>query len=304
MLWSTRFGPATRGAQVVERRVGEQRGGGGPAASARLRSRAAKLQVPETSPPVVRRPRLESVLDDAFGKRLTVVTAGAGFGKSTLLASWVADVEHAWYTLTEADRSLGVLAPGLASALRGALPELADPLASGPLVSRGGSHDRAAAEAFAALLAGSLHELLRHDVVLVLDDVHEIDDADAPIALVEGLCRQAPAALHLVLASRSEAPFPIERLRGRGEVLELTGPQLAFAVDELTELAASSSVAAELHAATGGWPAAARLALDALGRRPAGGTATSSRSCIGLAQSCTPTWPRRLSPGIRPSSAS
>ena len=43
----------------------------------------------------------KAMLDDAFGKRLTVVTAGAGFGKSTLLASWVADVEHAWYTLTD-----------------------------------------------------------------------------------------------------------------------------------------------------------------------------------------------------------
>jgi ATP/maltotriose-dependent transcriptional regulator MalT/DNA-binding SARP family transcriptional activator len=256
---------------VVEWQAGERGDADGAGGVSSVQTPAAKLHVPETRPPLVRRARLEGMLDDAFGKRLTVVTAGAGFGKSTLLASWVADVEHAWYTLTEADRSLAVLAPGIASALRCALPDLADPLAGGSLVSRGGSPDRAAAEAFAALLAGSLHELLRHDVVLVLDDVHELDGAAAPIALVEGLCRQAPATLHLVLVSRSEAPFPIGRLRGRGEVLELTGPQLAFGVDELTELAASSSIAAELHAVTGGWPAAARLALDALGRRPAGG---------------------------------
>ena len=274
LLWSVRFGPGSAGAQVVEWQAGERGEADDAGGVSTAPTLAAKLHVPESRPPLVRRARLERVLDEAFGRRLTVVTAGAGFGKSTLLASWVADVEHAWYTLTEADRSLAVLAPGIASAVRRAVPDLDDPLASGPLVSRGGSRDRAAAEAFAALLAGSLHEHLRHDVVLVLDDVHELDGAAAPIALVEGLCRQAPPTLHLVLASRSEAPFPIERLRGRGEVLELTGQLLAFSVDELTELAAFSlgseraSLAGELHAATGGWPAAARLAMDALGRRP------------------------------------
>jgi hypothetical protein len=51
-------------------------------------------------PQFLRRPALERVLDAAFGKRLAVVTACAGFSKSTLLAGWVSDVEHAWFTLS------------------------------------------------------------------------------------------------------------------------------------------------------------------------------------------------------------
>src|SRR5262245_28864749 len=71
LLWFVRFRPSVRGAQVVERRVGERRGGSTPG----FRSEptpAAKLLVPTAAPPVVRRARLESLLDDAFGKRLTV----------------------------------------------------------------------------------------------------------------------------------------------------------------------------------------------------------------------------------------
>jgi ATP/maltotriose-dependent transcriptional regulator MalT/DNA-binding SARP family transcriptional activator len=236
---------------------------------------AAKLLAPDSQPPLVRRLRLERMLDDAFGKRLTVVTASAGFGKSTLLASWVVDVEHAWYTLTEADRTLASLARGITEALRRALPDLADRLPNAPAISHGGGRDLAGAEAFAALLCEAMHAGLRHDVVLVLDDVHEIEGALAPVRLVESLCRQAPRTLHLVLASRTEPPFAVDRMRGQGEVLELTGSMLAFNTDELAGFAAASlgsedrSLAEALHAATGGWPAAIRLALDTLQRLPA-----------------------------------
>ena len=101
MLWSLRFGPGGAGAQVVEWQAGERGDSEGAGGVSSVQTPSAKLHVPETRTPLVRRARLEGMLDDAFGKRLTVVTAGAGFGKSTLPASWVADVEHAWYTLTD-----------------------------------------------------------------------------------------------------------------------------------------------------------------------------------------------------------
>jgi len=223
--------------------------------------------------PLLRRHALERRLDGVFGKRLTVVVADAGFGKSSLLNSWVSDVVNAWYTLSKADQTVDTLARGLTAVLHRALPgSIGDELAFGP----SGTEDPAAAEAFAAILAESLHQRLRHDLVLVLDDVQEIGDAAASARLIESLCRQAPPTLHLVLCSRADPPFPIDRLRGQGGVLEIAGPMLAFDVEELDQLVSASlgrdgrQLAQALAALTGGWPAAVRLALDALERLPAG----------------------------------
>ena len=106
--------------------------------------------------------------------------------------------------------------------------------------------------------------------MLVLDDVHEIATSVGPILTIEALCRQAPERLHLVVASRDELPFPVERLRGQGQVLEITGSQLAFDVEETATLlsdltsGAGPDVAADLQRLTGGWPAAVRLAAETL----------------------------------------
>src|SRR5437764_13281452 len=70
------------------------------------------------------RPLLARRLDGAFGKRLIVVTADAGFGKTSLLRMWAADLEHAWYTLTAADRELETLVRGVAASVLQALPHL------------------------------------------------------------------------------------------------------------------------------------------------------------------------------------
>jgi ATP/maltotriose-dependent transcriptional regulator MalT/DNA-binding SARP family transcriptional activator len=209
-------------------------------------------------------------LDRAFGVRLMIVTAGAGFGKSTLLGTWVADLRCAWHTLTARDRALESLADGVVRALGRAVPDL---MAGFTSAFAAGAND-ARAEAWSALLCERLHAGLTHDLVLVLDDVHEIGVAEAPMRLVESLCLQGPDSLHVVLASRMAPPFPLDRLRRRGDVLEVGGDALAFTVEEVAELLARAGVepglAGRLHAATGGWPVAVGLSLEALRRAPAG----------------------------------
>jgi ATP/maltotriose-dependent transcriptional regulator MalT/DNA-binding SARP family transcriptional activator len=230
---------------------------------------AAKLATPDSHAGLLRRSSLERRLDTAFGKRLAVVTADAGFGKSSLLAAWVADLEYAWYTLTEADLELETLVRGIAGALRRAIPRL-------PVLAASGATNVAGADAHAGWICELLNKRLQHDFMLVLDDVHEIGPGTPSARFVESLCRQAPPYLHLVLASRTDTPFRIDRLRGQGAVLELTGPMLAFDVDELAELILVSTgnedrpLAEALVQATGGWPAAVRLALDAFQREPDG----------------------------------
>jgi ATP/maltotriose-dependent transcriptional regulator MalT/DNA-binding SARP family transcriptional activator len=216
----------------------------------------------------LRRTRLEKQLDEAFGRRLTVVVAGAGFGKSTLLACWCSDVATSWYTLTESDANLDTLARGIGAALD---PWLPVPLPA-TTSSRGTTveRDRERADAYTATLCEGLAVNLAHDLVLVLEDIHEVDAGTGAARLLESMSKQAPALVHIVASSRERAPFPIERLRGRGELLELSGRDLSFTADEISALGAAMAVALDESSAlrvlekTGGWPVAVRLVLEAM----------------------------------------
>lgn len=204
------------------------------------------------------------------------MVAEAGFGKSTLLSEWTRELRCAWYTVRPDDSSLDSLVQGLGDALRLRVPAIPLDLAGSAGAWRGpdATDDLARAEGYATLLCEALENGLERELLLVVDDVSELPAHGPSIRLIEAICRQAPKALHLVLASREEVPFSIERLRGRGEVLELTGAELAFTSDEVQALVRGSlgeeagELGRELHDATGGWPAAVRLALEALGRAP------------------------------------
>ncbi len=220
---------------------------------------------PRTAGGLLARPKLEARLDEAFGRRLTTIVAGAGYGKTTLLAQWARDVECAWYTAGAADGRLSSLTGGLSEALGvdiGAFSSGADLTTPDEAIR---------ADAIAAHLAADLERTLTHDVILVLDDAHELD-ASPSARLVESLVRQAPVNLHVVLSSRAEPPFRIQRLRGQGQVLELNASQLGFdarEVEDLLELElgpGARRLAPRLHEVTEGWPVAVRLAIAALER--------------------------------------
>jgi len=235
-----------------------------------------KLLPPAAPSATLPRAALQARLDEATRRRLTAVIAGAGFGKSTLLATWAESHEVAWYTLDAGDATLSRLGRGIVDALRLRIPDLPADLGSAPGVTGGpdaGADARARADAFAAALAEALHERVRRPVGLVLDDVHELAAGEPSVRLVEALCRQAPPGLYLVLASRAELPFSIDRLRGQGQVLELGAADLAFDAGEVDALLRAElggdGLATTLHAATGGWPAAVRLACEAIRGLPA-----------------------------------
>jgi ATP/maltotriose-dependent transcriptional regulator MalT/DNA-binding SARP family transcriptional activator len=237
-----------------------------------------RLRPPAPPPTLLPREHLRELLGSALTRRLTTVVADAGFGKSTLLAAWADEVNCAWLTASPDDASLPALARSLADALRLRVPSLPAEAARA-LVSTGGpgmeDDELARARGFAAVVCESLQAGLRRDLVLVVDDVHEVFGSPGAVQLIDALCRQAPSRLHLVLASRAELPFPIERLRGQGLVLELSSPELAFDAQETAALLAvhvepgDAATAAVLQEATGGWPAAVRLAVEALRGLPA-----------------------------------
>lgn len=237
------------------------------------RSPSSKVLPPAAAALLLPRARLEERLADSLQRRLTTVVAEAGFGKSTLLTTWAAGVNSAWYTVTQDDRSLDALARGLVDALRLRVPGLPADLRSALAGTRGpdaGADELERAKGCAALICQALQEQLRRDLVLIVDEFHELIGGAGAIRLVDSICREAPAELHVVLSSRLEPPFPIDRLRGQGQVLELGGADLAFGVDEtarlLAEVAghADREGAEDVHRATGGWPAAVRLAAESL----------------------------------------
>jgi DNA-binding SARP family transcriptional activator/Tfp pilus assembly protein PilF len=167
------------------------------------------------------------------------------------------------------------LARRLLDSLRLRVPELRSGLA---LALEGFSSPEADlsanADALGSRLAQVLEEHVAGELLLVIDDVDELGAASPSARLVEALCRHAPPGLHLVLAGRTRPPFPVERLRGRGQLLEIGEDQLAFTTEEVAGLVEERlgtgmpGLPERLHHLAGGWPAAVIMAVEALRATP------------------------------------
>jgi DNA-binding SARP family transcriptional activator len=232
---------------------------------------------------LVPRPRLTAILDDAAHRRLIAVIGGAGYGKSSLVAAWLAatDTAVAWCALAPDDHAPGVLVTDVVTALAGQIGEAPPDLAAAADGATSDADDvaLARAEGLAARTCGWIHDWATSPptddrerpatVSLVLDDLHQLDGSPAAIRFVEALVRGAPPSLRIVVTSALRIPFPVERLRANGHVLELAAERLAFDVAETTELLARNGIAApelatDVLAVTGGWPALTRLLVEAL----------------------------------------
>jgi ATP/maltotriose-dependent transcriptional regulator MalT/DNA-binding SARP family transcriptional activator len=202
------------------------------------------------------RPRLRALLAKGETARLTTVVAPAGYGKTTLLTESAVPARTAWHTCTLDDREVIPAVDHLARAVRTALPELNF---TNPTVA-GDPH------AIAAALCDALGSA---ELVLVLDDVHVVRDRDPSARLFEALCQQLPPTVRLILSSRRQPPFAVQRLRDDGQLVEVAAGDLAFTADEVTALLAGclgldGTWSARIHRTTGGWPIAVRLAAEAL----------------------------------------
>jgi ATP/maltotriose-dependent transcriptional regulator MalT/DNA-binding SARP family transcriptional activator len=215
------------------------------------------------------RPRLESMLDGAMAHRLTVLVADAGFGKTTLLSSWSAGINAVVCPLARRDSDLTTCWRGLVGALQrslGDLPELALAAVRGPATAHG---EAVRAQAMAELLGQVLGQRLTRDLVLAFDDAHLVEDGPSG-SFLAGLVRHAPPLLHVVLSTRVPPSVPTGRLRTQGQVLEMTGTELAFTTGEVATLlgdlpgGGATGLAEEIRSASGGWPIAVRLSVEAL----------------------------------------
>ncbi|WP_438941366.1 AAA family ATPase, partial [Micromonospora craterilacus] len=234
-----------------------------------LASRLTPAVLPE---PVVLRPRLARLLDDGVARPVTLVRAPAGWGKTTLLASWrraavEADPDApapAWVSVEVGDDT-DRLWSYLVAALRSVADPGADPAAA-PAPDRAPRPDEL--EVLAAALAAR-----ERPVVLVLDDLHRVTEP-AALAGLEFLLRHTEQRLRLVVAGRSGLPLAVHRLRLAGELTEIGPDELAFTGDEIVDLLTAHGVAVpaaavrRLRQRTEGWAAALRFAALALRSQP------------------------------------
>ncbi|MET9270644.1 LuxR C-terminal-related transcriptional regulator [Kribbella sp. NPDC003557] len=227
-----------------------------------LRLLTTKLARPHLPSTYVDRPRIAGMLDEGTRRPLTVVSAGAGWGKTLATASWAASPPVpgpvAWLSLDENDNDPRSFWSYFVAAIRSSteIPR-GNPLAglAPGLGGRDGSHRR--------LVSGLT--LLPDPVVVVLDDFQLVREP-AVLARITGLLRHPPAQLRLVLLTRVDPALPLRRLELRGELAEIRSRDLAFDVPEAVALFAADGVPIGpddvrlLVDRTEGWPAGLRLA--------------------------------------------
>jgi LuxR family transcriptional regulator, maltose regulon positive regulatory protein len=237
---------------------------------------ATKLYVPPSRRRVVLRPRLIERLNEglASGHKVTLVSAPAGFGKSTVVAQWVAGCGRpvAWLSLDEGDSDLSRFLTYLIAAVQTVAPGIGD----GVLTALRSPQPPPPESTLTALLNDVTG--IPSDVVLVLDDYHVLDAKpvdDAMAFLVEHL----PPQMHLVIATREDPALPLARLRARGQMTELRGADLRFTpfeasefLNQVMDLDLVAEQIAALDVRTEGWIAGLQLAAISLqGRADAAG---------------------------------
>jgi LuxR family maltose regulon positive regulatory protein len=223
---------------------------------------ATKLFVPTSRRGLVTRSRLSELLRRGAEARLTLVSAPAGFGKTTLLAAWLGESEDrcvAWVSLDRADSEPASFWTYVVTALHTVVPGVGAGapalLASTPVPTE-------------LVLTMVVNELAAApgEVWLVLDDYHVVDSRDVDVGMAF-LLEHLPPHVHVVISTRSDPDLPLSRWRVRGELVEIRAAELRFTSDEavayLNKVAGLNLVAedvAALEERTEGWIAALQLA--------------------------------------------
>lgn len=221
-----------------------------------------KLYMPPSRSQAVLRPRLVMKMNEGMHGRLTLVSAHAGFGKTTLVAEWAAGCGRpvAWLSLDEGDNDPVRFLHYLVAALRTVAANIGE-----GVISMLRSPQLPPIESIVTALINDI-AAVRIPFVLVLDDYHSID-AGSVVQAIAILVERLPPQAHLVIASRTAPALPLARMRVRGQLAEIRSDDLRFTADEaarflneLMSLRLSEAEVSLLETRTEGWVAGLQLA--------------------------------------------
>jgi LuxR family maltose regulon positive regulatory protein len=257
-----------------------------------------KLYIPPPRPNIVLRPRLVERLNEclAADRKLTLISAPAGFGKTTLVSEWITRCGQpvAWLSLDERDSDPTRFLTYLVAALQ----TISANIGAGVLAALHASQTQPPPTE--TLLTALLNDIttVQDQFVLVLDDYHRIDSPSVDQTL-SFLLEHQPPQMHLVITTREDPHLPLARLRARGQLTELRAADLRFTPSEAAEflnqvmnLNLSAEDIAALEARTEGWIAGLQLAaLSMQGREDIASfnksfTSSAPPGCAPLSSAC------------------
>ena len=223
----------------------------------------SQLMPPKRRTGILKRPRVDELLDKVLDYPLTLIQAGTGYGKTTALSILGEKVENIfWYTISETDRDPLLFLANFFSAFE----QKGEPLGSAAFDSLEHNQGRIIEETLAPLL-NALTAGLQRETVLVLDDYHQVIDVPEINAYIERFINFCPPRLHIVLATRKTPPFEsLSRWRVLGRVFTIRRETLAFTKDEICRLfreqhqyELTDEQVEALYKETGGWVIALQM---------------------------------------------
>lgn len=229
-----------------------------------------KIRAPRLRRSLLRRPRLVDFIHANIHLKLILISAGAGYGKTSLLIDYAhdSDLPICWYSLDRNDAHVLTFVEYLVASIRQRFPAFGD-LVSAYLEEQSGAPEDV--EPLVRLLVHEIEEHTNRYFALVLDDYHEAIDSEPVNALVDGMLRYLPEHCHLILASRAiPRRLTLTRLAARQEVVGLGVEDLRFTADEIRDVLAKlgyTDLSAEqvetLATRTEGWITGILLAAQA-----------------------------------------
>ncbi len=223
---------------------------------------ATKLYIPTPRDRAVLRPHLIEQLTEGLHGKLTLISASAGFGKTTLVSEWVAGCERqsAWLSLDEEDNDLTRFLTYLVAALQTVIPTIDD-----DLLAALQSPQPPPTESILTSLLNEISNAENH-FIFVLDDYHIIDNKQIDETLTF-LLDHLPPQMHLVITTREDPSLPLSRLRVRDQLTELRAADLRFMpaetagfLNQMMGLNLSDEDITALETRTEGWIAGLQLA--------------------------------------------
>jgi len=229
-----------------------------------------KLQIPQYNHPLIDRATLLSRLDEAPQYKLTLLSAAAGYGKSTLLSNWCARRKESilWIALDRGDNDTNRFLTYLAAVVRALDAQLAR-----DLIEMLQAPQPMSTEEFLSNWIFQVSQSTK-PVFLILDDYHLVEDIRVHQAL-NYLLAYMPDHLHLIISSREDPPLPLAKLRAKRQLLEIRAAELSFSALEMDELLWKNGLKkltlnqrSSLWQRTEGWITGLQMALLSLQNHP------------------------------------